>query len=151
MSRSFENALTMITIGTIDAKQSNSYVDLVISGVPTSLLLDIKALTSVLNRSALRKLPPRVKVTTSKTRLKEFGANLIPVAGTISVPVDYRGQILDAVRFYIVDSGVCVLRQDLFDRLGFCIVDRAAKRIHAFEDLEVPVKITTDTKSSTRS
>ena len=81
----------MITISTIDAKQSNSYVGLVIVEVPTSLLLDNGAQAYVLNCSALRKLPLRVKIITSTTRLKGFGGNLIPVAGAISVPVDYRG------------------------------------------------------------
>ena len=96
----------MIIIGTIDTRQSNSYVDLVIAKINTTLFLDNEGHASKLNFSAIREPPPKVKVTASTRRLRAFGGNLIPVASSISVTVDYRVHTLDDVRFYIVDNSV---------------------------------------------
>lgn len=64
--------MTTIHIDAIGAgSSSNSYVDVDIAGVCTTLLLDTKAQASVLNREALRRLPPRISLQQSTTRLKD--------------------------------------------------------------------------------
>lgn len=50
-------------------------------------------------------------------------------ASSIRVTVKYGLQHLDDFQFIDVEHGLCVSGQDLFDQLGFCILDQADTQI----------------------
>ena len=130
-----DRTVTVVQIATVTGDRPvNSYVDLDIAGVQTRLLIDTGAQASVLNVETLRKLSPRVSLRVPPNRLKNFGGYSIPLRGAIVVPVQYEDLPLADAQFYIVERGECVLGQDLFDRLGFSIVDGAARRIRTVKE-----------------
>lgn len=87
----------------------------------------------MLNQDAFCKMPSRVRVVSSVNRLQNFSEKIITNSGSISVPVRYSGKRFKNIKFFIVEQGASLLGQDLFDRLGFRIVDRQDSGIRSVE------------------
>ena len=84
---------------------------------------------SVLTKTALKQLSPRISLQPAKTNFKHFGGG--HVVGTITIPVRYREQLVPNFTFYVVQHGTSILGQDLFDKFNFHIVDGNSLSIRA--------------------
>ena len=104
-----------------------------LSGVSTQLLIDTGAQASVISKTVLNQLPPRVTLNPSSSSLKHYGGGCIPLCGTISVSVRYKEQLVPNFKFFVVQNGASVLGQDLFDALNFHIVDDTALKIRTVQ------------------
>ena len=112
---------------------TNSYVHVNLAGTSIQLLIDTGAQlqASVINKKDLNRLSPRIGLIQSNSTLRNFGGSRIPICETICVPVQYKTVSLSSFTFYVVESGVSILGQDLFDALDFHIIQGDSARIRA--------------------
>ena len=125
---------------------SNSYVTVEIAGVNTDLLIDTGAQVSVLTKTALIQLSPRISIQPARNNLKHFGGGRFAVVGTSTVPVRYREQLVPSFTLYVVQYGTSILGQDLFDSLNYHIVDGNS---HSIRSITPATSNTTQPSSST--
>ena len=81
---------------------SNSYVTVELASVNTDLLIDTNAQVSVITKSALSQLSPRISLKTDRNNVKNFGGAHIAVISIITVPVQYREHLVPDCIFYVV-------------------------------------------------
>ena len=76
---------------------------------------------SVLTKTALNQLSPRILLQPARNNFKHFGGG--HVVFTIIIPVRYREQLMPNFTIYVVQYGTSILGQDLFDKFNLHIVD----------------------------
>ena len=102
---------------------SFKYVNCTVGGSDVKLLIDLGARVSVLNHDFLNMLEWQPVVKRSSTRLTTYTGGIITTIGEVQLPVRYDSISFENFTFHVVRSGDSLMGVDLFDALGFRILD----------------------------
>ena len=87
-----------------------------------SFIVDLGAKVSVLNQRTRSESPGDCSVSPSSMDLVSYEGSPIKVIGDIHIPVQCGKHKPGAFHFYVTSSGANIMGVDLFDALGFQIV-----------------------------
>ena len=120
-----QNAISLIAgVSTNRNHRQFRHVKLWIGNRMQELLMDNGARVSVLNRKMISSLNPKPVVHSSNGRnLITFTNSPIPIDGVVRLPVLYQSPFIPSFEFFVVKSGNPVMGTDLFNRLGFKVLD----------------------------
>ncbi|KAK0135792.1 hypothetical protein N1851_028356 [Merluccius polli] len=103
---------------------------LMIGDVTLPLLLDTGATVSLLNLTTYTQFFSREPLGQPTTTLRGYANSKIDIVGSLQLPVKYSEKTLPLFRFNIARHGTNLLGLDLFNSLGFTLLDTAGSEIH---------------------
>ncbi|KAK0152341.1 hypothetical protein N1851_006252 [Merluccius polli] len=103
---------------------------LMIGDVTLPLLLDTGATVSLLNLTTYTQFFSREPLGQPTTTLRGYANSKIDIVGSLQLPVKYGEKTLPLFRFNIARHGTNLLGLDLFNSLGFTLLDTAGSEIH---------------------
>ena len=121
--------VSVINALTSQSERPFKYIQCVIGGQPTQLLIDIGAKVSVLNKDFLDSLEWQPVIKRSQQKLSTYTGDAITTVGQVLLPVLYGSTTINSFTFHVVRNGENLMGVDLFDRLGFHILDHTSTTI----------------------
>ena len=103
---------------------------LMVGDVTLLLLLDTGATVSLLNLTTYTQFFSREPLGQPTTTLRGYANSKIDIVGSLQLPVKYGDKTLPLFRFNIARHGTNLLGLDLFNSLGFTLLDQAGSEIH---------------------
>ena len=103
---------------------------LMVGDVTLPLLLDTGATVSLLNLATYTQFFSHEPMGQPTTTLRGYANSKIDIVGSLQLPVKYGEKTLPLFRFNIARHGTNLLGLDLFNSLGFTLLDTAGSEIH---------------------
>lgn len=101
-----------------------------LAGAEILLLVDIGARVSRRNYTAYRRYFAYFAVRPAQSTRSRYGNANVALLGMVDLPMMYYQQDVGAFPFYMAHSGANLLRQDLFQALGFKVLASQNTEIH---------------------
>ncbi|XP_062373903.1 uncharacterized protein K02A2.6-like [Sardina pilchardus] len=98
--------------------------------VTLPLLLDTGATVSLLNLVTYKRFFSHKPLGPASTTLRGYGNSEIDIVGSLQLPVRYGGKALPTFTFHVSRHGTNLLGLDLFNGLGFTLLDTTGSEIH---------------------
>ena len=102
-------------------------------GISVSPLIDVAAKVSIVSDNLYHKYFSSYPLNSAQSTLQANDDSIIRVLGTITVPVNCKGIKLNNFTFYVA-KGKSLMGVNLFDKLGFKLLDLTGAHIHMIAD-----------------
>ena len=121
-----DKSTSTVSVSAVDNAQSRGdlrRIHCLVDGEDMDLLVDLGSQISIISYAEYKRSLSRHKLRRADITLRGYGAAPITCFGYLEIPVEYGEIRIPSFRFYVTKRGDCLLGIDLFDRLGFRILE----------------------------